>query len=155
MTILRLWLFNHLNFSVFYFYRILELKSWNSWIKRKNIGKHFLISKYSLKNYLFFMHKKWKRKNYALKKNNIKTCIHKNLSYLFCQNLFLFPEKTIREIKISQKKIKGQSNIYPKFLLLFFLLFLVDRFVFYFKANWPWDDASVLSFFYQIFTIHP
>ena len=37
--------------------------------------------------------------------------------------------------KKSQKKIKGQSNIYPKFLLLFFLLFLVDRFVFYFKAN--------------------
>jgi hypothetical protein len=37
--------------------------------------------------------------------------------------------------KISQKTLKGQTHIYPKFLLLFFLLFLVDRFVFYFKAN--------------------
>ncbi len=37
--------------------------------------------------------------------------------------------------KISQKTLKGQSHIYPKFLLLFFLLFLVDRFVFYFKTN--------------------
>ena len=55
--------------------------------------------------------------------------------------LFILPELvfvseiTIREIKISKKKIKGQSHIYIKFLLLFFLLFLVDRFVFYFKAN--------------------
>ena len=37
--------------------------------------------------------------------------------------------------KNKSKKIKGQSHIYPKFLLLFFLFFLVDRFVFNFKAN--------------------
>jgi len=90
------------------------------------------------------MHKKGKRKNYALKKNNIKTCIHKNLSYLFCQNLFLFPEKTIREIKISQKKIKGQSNIYPKFLLLFFCYFWLIGSFFILKQT---DHRMTLVFF--------
>ena len=103
--------------------------------KTLNVGKNFFISKYSLKKLSVFYAEKRKKKKLCVKKNNIKTCMHKNLSYLFCQNLFLFPEKTIREIKISQKKIKGQSHIYPKFLLLFFLFFLVDRFVFNFKAN--------------------
>ena len=141
-----------MNFSWFKLFTIWLLQDLKTLIlkimnKTLNVGKNFFISKYSLKKLSFYYAQKRKKKKLWVKKNIIKICIHKNLSYLFCQNLFLFPEKNIREIKISQKKIKRQNYIYPKFLWLFFLLFLVDRFVFYFKANWPWDDASVLLFF--------
>ena len=79
--------------------------------KTLNVGKNFFISKYSLKKLSFYYAQKRKKKKLCVKKNIIKICIHKNLSYLFCQNLFLFPEKNIREIKISQKKIKRQNYI--------------------------------------------
>ncbi len=61
---------------------------------------------------------------------------------------FLVTFETIREIKISQKKIKGQSHIYPKFFSLFFCYFWLIGSFFILKQT---DHRMTLVFFYLKF----
>ena len=73
----------------------------------------------------------------------MKISLHNYLSYIFFWTQFYFPNIYSGNETESRFK-KKRSLIDPKFLLTFQLLFLVDRFGFYFEAISPWYHAIAL-----------